>query len=283
MLPEVYDSSHIFAETQNTQAVPDGVPIASAIGDSHAALFGHGAFGSGDGKITFGTGSSVMTTLTDFIAPPPGITTTIAWSIGGKSDLCLRRQHPCQRVHPALDSDAAGPCGCRKPAEPRADRPRYERRRPRARPCRPWLAPLEFRSPRFDNRAVLWIGTSPYRPCCCRKHRSAGARRFCDHVRRRHGYWAAVCRWRPKPKCLPDADGRRLSGPWHNALPKRRSLGLGRGTPCGASHRFLAKSRRSWPSRPPWPGNPTRVGHGRAAEQAASVEKSRCSHYCEAI
>jgi glycerol kinase len=49
MLPEVHDSAHIFAETQNTQAVPDGVPIASAIGDSHAALFGHGALGPGDG------------------------------------------------------------------------------------------------------------------------------------------------------------------------------------------------------------------------------------------
>ncbi len=85
MLPEVRDSSHVFAEAKNVHAVPDGVPIASAIGDSHAALFGHGAFGPGDGKITFGTGSSVMTTLTDFIPPPPGITTTIAWSICGKS------------------------------------------------------------------------------------------------------------------------------------------------------------------------------------------------------
>lgn len=85
MLPEVYDSSHMFTETKKVHAVPDGVPIASAIGDSHAALFGHGAFGPGDGKITFGTGSSVMTTLTEFIAPPPGITTTIAWSMGGKS------------------------------------------------------------------------------------------------------------------------------------------------------------------------------------------------------
>lgn len=85
MLPDVHDSSHIFAETKNIHTVPDGVPIAAAIGDSHAALFGHGAFGPGDGKITFGTGSSVMTTLTDFIAPPPGITTTIAWSIDGKS------------------------------------------------------------------------------------------------------------------------------------------------------------------------------------------------------
>jgi len=49
--------------------MPDGVPIASAIGDSHAALFGHGAFGTGDGKITFGTGSSVMTTVPTFTTP----------------------------------------------------------------------------------------------------------------------------------------------------------------------------------------------------------------------
>jgi len=85
MLPEVHDSAHIFATTKNVDALNDGVPIASAIGDSHAALFGHGAFNPGDSKITFGTGSSVMTTIPEFIAPPPGITTTIAWSIDGKS------------------------------------------------------------------------------------------------------------------------------------------------------------------------------------------------------
>lgn len=85
MLPEVHDSAHVFAETRNVAAVPDGVRIASAIGDSHAALFGHGAFNHGDGKITFGTGSSFMTTIPEFIAPPPGITTTIAWSIDGNS------------------------------------------------------------------------------------------------------------------------------------------------------------------------------------------------------
>lgn len=85
MLPQVHDSAHLFGLTRRTDVLPDGVPIASAIGDSHAALFGHGAFGPGDGKITFGTGSSVMTTLPDFIAPPDGITTTIAWSIDGQS------------------------------------------------------------------------------------------------------------------------------------------------------------------------------------------------------
>lgn len=83
-LPEVLDSSADFGSTQGLPGVPDGTPIRSAIGDSHAALFGHGAFNPGDGKITFGTGSSVMTTLPRFIAPRNGITTTVAWRIGGK-------------------------------------------------------------------------------------------------------------------------------------------------------------------------------------------------------
>ncbi|RPE62908.1 glycerol kinase [Pacificibacter maritimus] len=89
ILPKVHDSSHIFGVTKGVQGLPDGIPIASAIGDSHAALFGHGAFDSGDGKITFGTGSSVMTTLPRFVAPPKGITTTIAWSIGGRPTYAL--------------------------------------------------------------------------------------------------------------------------------------------------------------------------------------------------
>jgi glycerol kinase len=84
-LPTVHDSSHIFGETHFAGALPDGIPIASAIGDSHAALFGHGAVNDGDGKVTFGTGSSVMATLPEYIEPPNGITTTIAWSLDGRS------------------------------------------------------------------------------------------------------------------------------------------------------------------------------------------------------
>ncbi|MGD9481266.1 FGGY family carbohydrate kinase [Shinella sp. G-2] len=82
-LPEVRDSASRFGVTKNVPGLADGIPIAAAIGDSHAALFGHGAFNPGDGKVTFGTGSSIMTTLPRFIAPERGITTTIAWSIGG--------------------------------------------------------------------------------------------------------------------------------------------------------------------------------------------------------
>ncbi|AHG45671.1 glycerol kinase [Rhizobium leguminosarum bv. trifolii CB782] len=84
LLPEVLDSSADFGRTQGLPGVPDGTPITAAIGDSHAALFGHGAFKPGDGKVTFGTGSSVMTTLSHFIPPRNGVTTTVAWRIGGK-------------------------------------------------------------------------------------------------------------------------------------------------------------------------------------------------------
>ncbi|EJC79581.1 glycerol kinase [Rhizobium leguminosarum bv. trifolii WSM2297] len=84
LLPEVLDSSADFGRTQGLPGVPDGTPIMAAIGDSHAALFGHGAFKPGDGKVTFGTGSSVMTTLAQFIPPRNGVTTTVAWRIGGK-------------------------------------------------------------------------------------------------------------------------------------------------------------------------------------------------------
>ncbi len=68
-LPEVRDSASRFGETLGVPGLRDGIPIAAAIGDSHAALFGHGAFEPGDGKVTFGTGSSIMTTLPHFIAP----------------------------------------------------------------------------------------------------------------------------------------------------------------------------------------------------------------------
>jgi glycerol kinase len=82
-LPEVRDSAGDFGVTKDVPGLRDGIPVRAAIGDSHAALFGHGAFRPGDGKVTFGTGSSIMTTLPGFIAPEKGITTTIAWALNG--------------------------------------------------------------------------------------------------------------------------------------------------------------------------------------------------------
>ncbi|MGI9485346.1 MAG: FGGY family carbohydrate kinase [Geminicoccaceae bacterium] len=85
LLPEVRDSSYVFGETSGVSGLADGIPVSGAIGDSHGALFGHGAYNKGDGKVTFGTGSSVMATIAGFKVPPKGLTTTIAWSLEGVS------------------------------------------------------------------------------------------------------------------------------------------------------------------------------------------------------
>jgi glycerol kinase len=57
------------------------VPIASAIGDSHAALFGHGAFAPGQVKATYGTGSSLMTVVRKPLYSRHRLSTTIAWQL----------------------------------------------------------------------------------------------------------------------------------------------------------------------------------------------------------
>jgi len=80
-LPDVRSSNARFG----TARISDGVnlPITGMIGDSHAALFGHGATEPGKVKATYGTGSSIMTPLARHIAPKDGITTTIAWCLDG--------------------------------------------------------------------------------------------------------------------------------------------------------------------------------------------------------
>ncbi len=57
----------------------DRIPLRGVLGDSHAALYGHGVRTPGLVKVTYGTGSSVMG-LTDAIVTGPGLVGTIAWS-----------------------------------------------------------------------------------------------------------------------------------------------------------------------------------------------------------
>lgn len=78
-LPDVQHSSHIFGEAQPLPHVPGGTPVASMIGDSHGALFGHGGFEPGSVKATYGTGSSLMSPITDVRFSANGISTTVAW------------------------------------------------------------------------------------------------------------------------------------------------------------------------------------------------------------
>lgn len=81
MLPEVMPSEAHFGETVAQGRLPAGVPIASMIGDSHAALFGQSGFKPGAVKATYGTGSSLMSPLPALAFSERGIATTVAWGL----------------------------------------------------------------------------------------------------------------------------------------------------------------------------------------------------------
>lgn len=88
-LPEVKPSSAIYGECVRLGNLPAGAPIASLIGDSHAALFGHAAFRPGSVKATYGTGSSLMTLTGAPVDSAGGLSTTIAWARGQAAEYAL--------------------------------------------------------------------------------------------------------------------------------------------------------------------------------------------------
>lgn len=88
-LPQVQPSSGIFGVSVAQRHLPAGVPIASLIGDSHAALFGHAGFDPGTVKATYGTGSSLMTVTPVPVRSAGGLSTTIAWARAGSVTYAL--------------------------------------------------------------------------------------------------------------------------------------------------------------------------------------------------
>jgi len=78
-LPEVRPSSSLYGKSVPSGRLPGGIPIATLIGDSHAALFGQTGFRPGSIKATYGTGSSLMTPVPNFVLSSKGLSTTIAW------------------------------------------------------------------------------------------------------------------------------------------------------------------------------------------------------------
>jgi glycerol kinase len=81
ILPRVSPSDSRFGETA-AGVLRAGIPIHAMIGDSHAALFGHGVRTPGTVKATFGTGSSLMTLTERRVSSSHGLSGTIAWSTG---------------------------------------------------------------------------------------------------------------------------------------------------------------------------------------------------------
>ena len=92
-LPELQSSSHLFGYCEALPALAK-VPIMSAIGDSHAAMFGHARYTPGAIKATYGTGSSLMALTPALAKDTPMLARTIAWSINGAAQYALEGNIP---------------------------------------------------------------------------------------------------------------------------------------------------------------------------------------------
>ncbi|PAV30925.1 glycerol kinase [Virgibacillus profundi] len=90
MLPEVRQSSEVYANTVDYHFFGHEVPIAGIAGDQQAALFGQACFEKGMAKNTYGTGCfMLMNTGDKGVASEHGLLTTLAWGVDGKVEYAL--------------------------------------------------------------------------------------------------------------------------------------------------------------------------------------------------
>ncbi len=88
LLPEVKDSSAVYCNT-DPEICGFSVPLASAVGDQQAALFGQGCFNKGDAKNTYGTGCFMLMNTGDKPVESKQLLTTIALGMNGKVEYAL--------------------------------------------------------------------------------------------------------------------------------------------------------------------------------------------------
>ena len=86
MMPEVLPCDAIYGETTCEGLFSSPIQIAGVLGDSHGALVGQMCFEPGSGKVTYGTGSSVMVNIgEDAKSAPEGLVTSVGFSALGKT------------------------------------------------------------------------------------------------------------------------------------------------------------------------------------------------------
>lgn len=89
-LPKLMSNCEIYGYTKNLSFLPDGIPIASLMGDQQAALFAQGCLGKSDAKATFGTGCFILlNTGEEKILSQHGLLTSIAYKINNQKTYCL--------------------------------------------------------------------------------------------------------------------------------------------------------------------------------------------------
>ncbi|MCZ7413422.1 MULTISPECIES: glycerol kinase GlpK [unclassified Streptomyces] len=81
VLPEIRSSAEVYGHCAS--GVLEGIPVASALGDQQAALFGQTCFDPGEGKSTYGTGTFLlMNTGHKPVNSYNGLLTTVGYRIG---------------------------------------------------------------------------------------------------------------------------------------------------------------------------------------------------------
>ena len=89
LLPDLRPSDACYGATAVASGLPPGLPVHAVVADSHAALYGHGARGPGPVKATFGTGSSLLTLTDGPRMSAHGLSQTVAWTAGGRTEYAL--------------------------------------------------------------------------------------------------------------------------------------------------------------------------------------------------
>ena len=86
MMPDVLPCDAVYGETTCEDVFSRPIQIAGVLGDSHGALVGQMCFTQGLGKVTYGTGSSVMVNIgKEPKAAPEGLVTSVGFSALGKT------------------------------------------------------------------------------------------------------------------------------------------------------------------------------------------------------
>lgn len=86
MMPEILPCDAVYGETTCEELFANPIQIAGVLGDSHGALVGQMCFEQGSGKVTYGTGSSVMVNIGEEPKPAPeGLVTSVGFSAFGKT------------------------------------------------------------------------------------------------------------------------------------------------------------------------------------------------------
>jgi glycerol kinase len=88
VLPEIRSSAEVYGTAVGQLS---GVPVASALGDQQAAVFGQACYDVGTAKNTYGTGSFLLLNTGNRPVPSKnGLLTTMGYKIGGEAPVyCL--------------------------------------------------------------------------------------------------------------------------------------------------------------------------------------------------